>query len=114
MRPAGPGLRELTPPPALTALEQSVVALAAMDSRRSTSPPGRLSRVMSWMFGGRPANQLADPRLEALRRFVVLVRTNRRAELPSSADALRAAGFSYDAEAEVRRLLGTIDPRRLR
>lgn len=96
----------------LTPLEQAVVALATMDTRKSVQMPGRFTSLLFRIFGGRPANQLADPRLEALRRFVVLVRTQKRSVRDAGeSQVIRAAGFSSEAEAEVRRLLRTMSNR---
>ena len=75
--------------------EQSVIALAGHDTQCSVRQPGRLFRLIEAVFGFKPANRLADPRLEALRRFAVLARVGR----PSLADvqAFLAAGFSERA-----------------
>ncbi|UYY59265.1 hypothetical protein [Sphingomonas sp. S2-65] len=59
----------------LSALEWSVVALAQKDRLSSLKTPGRMSMAMGVIFGKQSANpQLADPRLEALRRMSVLAR----------------------------------------
>lgn len=97
----------------LTSLEQSVVALAAVDAPKSIRKPGMLARVASRIFGGRPANQLADPRLETLRRFAIIIRTNSGPEDPGESEVLARAGFTKEAEAEIRGLLRSLDQGRL-
>ena len=56
----------------LSALEWSVVALARRDRISSLAQPGRIATAMGRLFGTRNNPQLADPRLEALRRLAVL------------------------------------------
>lgn len=57
----------------LTALEWAVVALAQRDRLSSLGTPGALSVALGRVFGTRrPAQHLADPKLEALRRIAVL------------------------------------------
>jgi hypothetical protein len=55
-------------------LEWSVIALARRDTLSSLDRPGRLAMALGTIFGGRRNPQLADPRLEALRRFAVMLR----------------------------------------
>ncbi len=78
----------------LTSLEWLIVALAQRDPLSSIEKPGRIAMMLGALFGDRPNPQLADPRLEALRRFAVLVR-NLRDRLPGEETArFLAAGFS--------------------
>ncbi len=56
---------------ALTPLEWQVVVLASHDDRTSVCRGGPVRRAFDALFGIRRANPLADPRLEALRRFCV-------------------------------------------
>lgn len=57
----------------LTALEWSVVALAQGDRLSSLREPSPLSIALGRVFGrGGRSQNLADPRLEALRRMAVL------------------------------------------
>lgn len=56
----------------LSALEWSVVAIAEHDRLSSLDEPGRISRAMGRLFGTQTNGRLADPRLEALRRFAVM------------------------------------------
>lgn len=74
-----------------TALERQVIALAARDRLSSLATARR--PIAQALFGVQPARALADPRLEALRRFVVLCRHGHRGA-ESSRQALIATGFS--------------------
>ncbi|HEX8443603.1 MAG TPA: hypothetical protein VF631_08150 [Allosphingosinicella sp.] len=56
----------------LSALEWSVVALARRDRISSLGQPSRIATAMGRLFGTHSNPQLADPRLEALRRLAVL------------------------------------------
>lgn len=77
-----------------SALEWSVIALAKRDNLRSLGTPGRMSRAIASLFGMSTASELADPRLEALRRTAVYV-WRRGFALPT-AEVTRfvVAGFS--------------------
>lgn len=82
--PAGPALPATMPAPSrkppslrvaaarLSALEWTVVALAAHDGVASLRQPGRFAKWIGKMFGRARSMALADPRLEALRRIAVL------------------------------------------
>jgi hypothetical protein len=81
----------VAPDTGLAALEMTVVALALRDPLWSVDEPRR------WTWGPQAQArrlQLANPRLEALRRFVVLARHGRRIESTLEAAVLLAAGFS--------------------
>ncbi len=82
--------------PRLSALEWSVVALAAKDPISSLRTPGRIAVAMAAVFGDRRRSALADPRLEALRRIAVLSRHQGYTVAPSEIRAFAAAGFSED------------------
>jgi hypothetical protein len=56
----------------LGALERDVVMLARNDGLSSIRPEIRMERLSRKLFGTRTSNRLADPRLEALRRFSVI------------------------------------------
>ena len=75
-------------------LEEQVIAIARTDGLGSIEVPGRLERLIKRLFGLDPERRaLADPRLEALRRAVVVAR--HRHHLPDGQAAeLREAGFS--------------------
>lgn len=77
--------------PTLTSLERQVIVLAAREPLSSLSTGRR--PIAQALFGVEPARALADPRLEALRRFVILHRHERR-ETTSSGELLVGLGFS--------------------
>ncbi len=55
-----------------SALEWQVVAIAQNDRLSSLRKPGKLATALAMVFGGQRANpELADTRLEALRRLAV-------------------------------------------
>lgn len=55
-----------------TGLEWSVVEIARRDPWSSIQPAGRLAgKILEWL-GSKPTPPLANPRLEALRRFAVV------------------------------------------
>src|SRR3546814_5056358 len=56
----------------LSSLEWTVLKLALTDNLASILDESRLRRCLRILFGTRQANRLADSRLEALSRFVVL------------------------------------------
>lgn len=91
---------EAAPAPApkarFSALEWSVIAIARNDRLSSLGEPGRLSVALGNLFGARPNQRLADPRLEALRRMAVLS-WHYSFTVPSrEIKAFLAAGFSVD------------------
>ncbi len=77
-----------------TPLEDQVMVLARSDSLASLEAPGRIERFFSVVFGLEPGSRpLADPRLEALRRAVVVA--HHRHHLPDAQAAeLREMGFT--------------------
>ena len=58
--------------PEFTALEWSVIRLARVDRLSTLRPAGRLRRFWKWLMGRSGSPQLANERLEALRRMAVL------------------------------------------
>jgi len=85
------------PAATLSALEWSVVAIARKDGIVSLSAPGRLSVALGMVFGGsRPNPQLADERLEALRRIAVLGWHYGYTIPTDELRAFLAAGFTLD------------------
>lgn len=76
--------------------EWSVIALARHDGLASLRAPSRLGRLIERLFGASVDKRLADPRLEALRRFAVLA-WHHGYTLPVSAmKAVKEAGYSLD------------------
>ena len=89
----------------LTALEQGVVALSLFDHPSSIRPPRGVARLLGWIGGTNPPNQLANPRLEALRRYCILLRDTDGVLAVEENDRVRAAGFS---EAALKAVAGLI------
>jgi hypothetical protein len=86
-------------------LEWTVIALAKRDRIASLSEPSRMARALGGLFGRGTDSRLADPRLEALRRFAVHA-WHRGYVLPvSEIKRFVSAGFSTD-QAET--LLGSV------
>jgi hypothetical protein len=83
-----------------TALEWSVIALARKDTIGSLKAPGRMSRALGTVFGRGVNSQLAEPRLEMLRRVAVYAWRRGYALPASEVSAFLKAGFSM-AQAEV-------------
>lgn len=80
-----------------TALEWQVVAIAQHDRLSSLEKPGRLSVALGMIFGGQRANpELADTRLEALRRLAVLAWHKGYAVPRAAIRAFHEAGFSLE------------------
>ena len=97
-RPAG--VRE-----PLTAHEQGVVAISLFDHRSSIDPPAGIAWLLGHLFGFRPVNQLADVKLEALRRYCIMRRLCGDALPPGEDDRIRTAGYSDAALEGVDKLL---------
>lgn len=91
----------------VTPLERRVVRLAFADARSSLETPGWIATMMRRLFSVKSVNRLADPRLEALRRFVVMYRMCGEALPVEEVDRLLGAGFAREALAEIRRLVRT-------
>ena len=86
-----------TPAPArLSALEWSVVMLAERDRLSTLRTPGRMAQAIALLFGDRPNPQLADPRLEALRRVAVLSWHHGYTIPSGEVRAFLSAGFTPD------------------
>jgi hypothetical protein len=91
-----------------SALEWLVVALARRDSIGSLRSPGRIGSALSRIFGGRGEPRLANPKLEALRRFAVYAWHRGHNVPPSELAAFREAGFSPNqAETVLESILST-------
>jgi hypothetical protein len=58
--------------PFFNPLEWSVIRLARADSISTLRPAGRISRFFSWLMGRSGGPELANEKLEALRRMAVL------------------------------------------
>jgi len=74
--------------------EREAVMLARTDRRSSIRPVGTMRRLAQRLFGLRAPNPLADPRLEALRRFAVAVAHDTPASSDREAAQLVSHGFA--------------------
>ena len=61
-----------TDKPDFSRLEWSVIRLARVDGLSTLRPAGRLRRSFNWLMGRKGSPELANERLEALRRIAVL------------------------------------------
>ncbi|WP_206245100.1 hypothetical protein [Novosphingobium terrae] len=104
MPPDDPELLASHAAPVLAPLERTVVALALRDPLWSV-PTWRAPHPRRWFHVSRPDVawlQLANPRLERLRRFVILLRHGQPVE--DDATTLLTCGFSPGQILEVRML----------
>ncbi len=105
LRPVRPFVAASRQEAPLTGLEQRVVALSLYDHPNSLASPGGVVRFLDWLFGLRPPNQLADRRMEALRRYCILLRLANGGPGVEEDERIRTAGFSERAVREARRLV---------
>jgi len=88
--------RSTTPPPRLSALEWSIVAMAEHDGLASIREPSRYTRALRALFGLKRPNRLANERLELLRRVAVLIWHHGWNVPKSELTAFFGAGFDGD------------------
>ena len=81
-------------PPLFTRGEYQVIELARRDGIRSIRPRSWPTRIAERLFGIRPANPLADPRLEAIRRFAVAVKHGHGSMIEAEYRQFQAAGYA--------------------
>lgn len=87
----------------LTPLEKQVIALSLGDPRSSLMPR---SNVFLWFFGHRATSlPLANPRLEALRRYAILSRTSKQTPPQDECDRLCRAGYDSRQKEAIDRLI---------
>ncbi|NKI97973.1 hypothetical protein [Novosphingobium sp. SG707] len=91
--------------PALTRLERLAIHIAQSDGIDSLAQPERGNRFMRWLFRADQPNPLADPRLEALRRYAVLLRLRGGAMPAGETRRLLDAGFARETLNEVDQLV---------
>lgn len=89
----------------LTRLERTVVAMSLRDGQSSIRSRGALARAIFRVFGLRPANRLANERLEVLRRYCVLLRVSRRRVSHEAIILMRDAGFSIEAMSQIKHMI---------
>ena len=90
----------------LSALEWSIVAMAERDTLASLREPGRFLSALTSLFGLRPANRLANDRLEALRRISVLAWRKHWNVPKSELRTFFDAGFTPDHYELVQKSIG--------
>lgn len=100
-------------PHILTAIELAVIALSRSDRASSLRRQNDLSR---FIFGQRTNLRLADPRLEALRRYAILLRLHGAALPRLERERLCDAGYDDRQIGEIHRLVAPLlreeaDPR---
>lgn len=76
--------------------EWEVIVLARQDGLASLREPSRLARLLDRLFGAGINRRLANPRLEALRRFAVLAWHHGYALPVSAMKAFKEAGYTLD------------------
>lgn len=89
----------------LSPLELRTLQLSHADGRASLRAPRRIERLGAMLFGSRRMSGLANPRLEALRRFAILYRLEGAAIDVAETARAEAAGFSAAALERVRRIV---------
>jgi hypothetical protein len=92
-----------------SALEWLVIALAERDRPSSLAKPGRIASALHRIFGGGNQHRLANPKLEALRRFAVMAWHHGGNVAPSELRAMREAGYT---RGQIEALLENIFARR--
>lgn len=92
-----------TPAAPLSEVERQVIQLARRDPPWSIGPVGRRERLAQLAFGTRPVTRLSDPRLEALRCFVI---ARRRGE--GAREQLLALGYSTAQAALIEIMAGRV------
>ena len=78
----------------LSRLDREAVMLARIDRKASLKPVAGLRRLAGVVFGTKQSNALADPRLEALRRFAVAVAYDTENSIAREQRHLKELGFS--------------------
>ncbi|MCJ8157605.1 hypothetical protein [Sphingomonas sp. LaA6.9] len=86
-----------------SALELRVIALSKSEGPSSLEPPSRLGAFLETLFAIKRPNPLADPRLEALRRFAILARSVGDRLADAEVNAFLRAGFDRVQAAWLRR-----------
>jgi len=84
---------DFVPPKRLSRLEKQVVMLSLCDPRSSLRTPSKWEARWKRLFGVEIPNPLADARLEALRRFSILMRIDGYSMPAEEYRRLTEAGF---------------------
>lgn len=100
-----------TPAPRLLdELERQVVLLSQYDGAWSVAPSGRAMRLVRRLFGIAPPQALGSARLEALRRFAVLLRLGAGEVGAAERQRFAEAGFSAAQADRVACLVAAMPP----
>ena len=94
IRPPAPRLTLVEAAASFSELEWSIIAMAERDGLASLRGSSRVAVLVGAIFGLKPANRLANDRLEALRRVAVLAWTYRWNVPESELRAFFAAGYA--------------------
>lgn len=78
----------------LSDLERRVIELSLLDRPSDHREPSRLVRLTRWIFGDYPPNNLANERLEALRRYCIHIRITGGVASAKERGSALACGFS--------------------
>lgn len=79
---------------AFTSIEREAIRLADFDDHGSVVPLGRMARFLRVLIAPRVNPELANPRLEALRRLSIALKARRPGASGPETEAALAAGFS--------------------
>ncbi|WCT75099.1 hypothetical protein PQ455_07760 [Sphingomonas naphthae] len=96
--------------PALSRIERKVILLSRLDPAPRGPVMAGLARAAHWLFGIEPATDLADPKLEALRRFAILIRIGRGQASEAETARFRAAGYDPMLAETIHALCGVRNP----
>jgi len=89
----------------LTNLERTVVELSLRDSPHSTGRPSRRSQFFDMLLGRNRPNRLADPRLEGLREYAMLLRSGNVEAITKAKDRMTQLGFTDNQARAVQALV---------
>jgi hypothetical protein len=78
----------------LSSVERETIRLARFDRASSIRRVGRLRKVAARLFGLPVRSALADPRLEALRRFAIAVAHDTQSSVDREKSELRSFGYT--------------------
>ncbi len=106
--PAPPRLYAVETVARFSDLEWSIVAMAEHDGLASLRHPNRFWTLVGAIFGIRPANRLANDRLEELRRLAVLIWRGRPGITEFELQAFFSAGFSPSHLEQLQRRIAAV------
>lgn len=98
------------PSASLSPIEQQVVLISLGDQAETIDEGSELRRIWSRLFGIRPSNRLANPRLEVLRVFCVRYRLDRGLPGREASDVILSTETMLAAAALIDRRLPRSTP----